>query len=269
MVKRLYLRKKIIVFKIACLINRNRAFNQCGIIGVLWNVCRGGPQCKYVNMAAKDPARRTGLRLIARRQSVLLTRVKEMALYLRVFDITCMPRAPIVKALTDVRTGTGKTKSFTIKTFCPPQRIVIMKPIDTIAFTDSDTYCSEEYFERILILERKRSRRSGRPFMLVLLNIGKLLEGKRNEKKVVLEKLGSVLDSSTRGIDIKGWYLQDSIIGIICQDVHMKDRDSVTGKLGDNLVKCRYLALNTKKSDPIKMLRLFCPDPQEKLHSAL
>jgi len=142
-----------------------------------------------------------------------------------------------------------------------------MKPVDTVAFADSDTYCSEEYFERMLILERKKSKRSGRPFMLVLLNMGKLLKGKQKEKRIVLEKLVSVLDSSTRKIDVKGWYMQDSIIGIICQDVKRKNSDSVTDKLGDKLVEGRHLTLNTSKTDPIKMLRLFYPDTQEKPHS--
>ena len=41
--------------------------------------------------------------------------------------------------------------------------IETMKSAEAIAFSPSDTYYSEEYFQRTLILERKRSKESGRP----------------------------------------------------------------------------------------------------------
>lgn len=139
-----------------------------------------------------------------------------------------------------------------------------MKSTDDITFSPGGTYYSEEYFQRMLILERKRSSQSGKPFMLILLDIGKLLKGNEKEKETVFQKLNSVLKSSTREIDIKGWYTQDSIIGIICQDVTKVASDSVHDKLYDALIKGCYFSLNAKKTDAIKMLRLFYPDSQEK-----
>jgi hypothetical protein len=147
--------------------------------------------------------------------------------------------------------------------------IVTMKSAEVITFSPGDTYYSEEYFQRMLILERKRSKESGRPFMLILLDIGKLLKGNEKEKTVVFQKLVSVLDTSTREIDVKGWYTQDSIIGIICQDVQKDGNDPVIDKLHDTLVKGCYFSLNAKKTDAIKMLRLFYPDLQEKSRSGL
>ena len=87
--------------------------------------------------------------------------------------------------------------------------MVIMKVIEAIPFAANDTYCSEEYFQRMLVLERKRTERSGKPFVLILLDIGKLLKAKPQEKTFVLQKLVSVLDSATREIDVKGWYQKD------------------------------------------------------------
>ena len=147
--------------------------------------------------------------------------------------------------------------------------IMTMKSAEAIAFSPSDTYYSEEYFQRTLILERKRSKESGRPFMLILLDIGKLLKGNEKEKKIVFQKLVSVLDTSTREIDVKGWYTKDSIIGIICQDVQKDGKDPVTDKLYDTLIKGCYFSLNAEKTDAIKMLRLFYPDLQEKQPSGL
>jgi hypothetical protein len=148
-------------------------------------------------------------------------------------------------------------------------RSITMKSESSTSFSENDTYCSEEYFQRMLILERKRSNRSGRPFMLILLDISKLLEGNNKEKETVLQKLISILDSSTREIDIKGWYMHDSMIGIICQDVHKGNRDSVTVKIGENLVKGLRFFLSAKKTESIKMLRMFYPDSQETWHSDL
>jgi hypothetical protein len=131
-----------------------------------------------------------------------------------------------------------------------------MKPVDTISFSADDTYCSEEYFQRMLVLERLKSKKTGKPFTLILLDIGKLTKGKRAEKAFVLRRLVSVLNSSTHdiAIKVKGWYMFDSIIGIICQDVHKKHRDKVTGRLKDKLNKEGIYTLVGDKTDAIKLL---------------
>jgi hypothetical protein len=145
--------------------------------------------------------------------------------------------------------------------------MVVMKSDYTNLFSAIDTYCSEEYFQRMLVFERKRSKQSGRPFMLILLDIDKLLKGRRKEIKFVLKKLISALDSSMPEIDIKGWYMRDSIIGVICQDVNSENIDFVNGKFGDKLIKGYRFSLNVKKADSIKMRRRFYPDSKEKSHS--
>jgi hypothetical protein len=131
-----------------------------------------------------------------------------------------------------------------------------MKSVDTISFSADDTYCSEEYFQRTLVLERLRSKKTGKPFTLILLDIGKLTKGKQTEKAFVLRKLMSVLNSSTHDIEIKvkGWYMFNSIIGIICQDIKEKHRNGVTGRLKEKLNKegVFYIAGNT--TDAIKLL---------------
>jgi hypothetical protein len=134
-----------------------------------------------------------------------------------------------------------------------------MKPVDTIAFAANDTYNSEEYFQRMLILERLRSEKTGKPFLLILLDIGKLVKGKLAEKAFVLRRLESVLGSSTRDIDVKGWYMRDSIMGIICQDVQKKHRNKVTGRIKDRLHKEGVFQLVGNTTDAIKLLCLLYP----------
>jgi hypothetical protein len=135
-----------------------------------------------------------------------------------------------------------------------------MKPVDALSCPAKDSYSSEEYFQRMLILERLRSRRTGKPFMLMLLDIGKLLKGKRAEKAFVLRRLISVLNSSTRAIDLKGWYMLDSIIGIICQDVQGRHGDAVSGRIKDTFHEEGVFHVAGNTADAIKFLCLLYPD---------
>lgn len=135
-----------------------------------------------------------------------------------------------------------------------------MKSVDALSWSAEDTYCSEEYFQRMLIFERKKSQRTGKPFILILLDISKLVKGRLAEKTFVLRRLISVLNSSTRDIDVKGWYMFGSIIGIICQDFQGQHRAKVTGRIKDKLLEegVSHLVVNTV--DAIKLLCLLYPD---------
>lgn len=135
-----------------------------------------------------------------------------------------------------------------------------MKPVDALSCSANESYSSEEYFQRTLILERLRSKRTGKPFMLILLDIGKLTNVKRAEKAFVLCKLVSALKSSTLDIDVKGWYMRDSIIGIVCQDVPEKHRDRVARRIKDKLSEKGIFHLVGTNTDAIKLLCLLYPD---------
>ena len=144
-----------------------------------------------------------------------------------------------------------------------------MKLINPVIFSVDETYCSEEYFQRMLILERKRSEQSGKTFMLILLDIDKLLKGNLREKEVVLQKIALALDSSTCEIDTKGWYIRNCIIGIICRDIQKGDGDSIPREIAKKLYKGPHVPPSAKNPDPIKMLRLFYPNAPGKRHSKL
>jgi hypothetical protein len=131
-----------------------------------------------------------------------------------------------------------------------------MKSEDAFSLAAGDSYCSEEYFKRMLVLERLRSKKTGKPFTLILLDMSKITKGKRTEKAFILRKLVSVLNSSTYDIDIKvkGWYMFDSIIGIICHDVPKKRRNMVTNRLKGKLYKEGVFHLTGNTTDVIKLL---------------
>jgi|Deesub1362A_J573_1020465.scaffolds.fasta_scaffold00004_234 lipopolysaccharide/colanic/teichoic acid biosynthesis glycosyltransferase len=105
---------------------------------------------------------------------------------------------------------------------------------DYLADQTSGLYV-EDYFNELLSLERKRTERSRKPFLLMLLSIKETaLYGTRQE---VIKKIASALFSSTREIDVKGWYKYDSVIGVIFAEMNGIDKNSVELKIYNSLNK--------------------------------
>ena len=95
----------------------------------------------------------------------------------------------------------------------------------------------EESFNRILALERKRSERSGRPFMLMLLSLDRVRAGENGSGPG--KKILSCLASSKRDIDVLGWYRFQSIVGIIFTELGTSNGEasaSITDRIRSNLV---------------------------------
>lgn len=86
-------------------------------------------------------------------------------------------------------------------------------PASEITWRDRDCgIYSERYFNEILRLERKRTERSGRPFILVLLDVSEYGEIAGRGRFTEISK---AICSLTRDIDVKGWYSSGRIIGLI------------------------------------------------------
>jgi lipopolysaccharide/colanic/teichoic acid biosynthesis glycosyltransferase len=79
----------------------------------------------------------------------------------------------------------------------------------------------ENLFRRLLYLERLRTERSGRHFVLMLLDCADLLK----TNAAVLAKLALAVTEPTRQTDIKGWYKESLTIGVIFTEIGpMADR---------------------------------------------
>lgn len=75
---------------------------------------------------------------------------------------------------------------------------------------------TEEVFTKTLALERKRTERSGRRFVLMLLDPSGLV--RRGSREETLERIASALTESIRETDIKGWYTE-SVMGVIFTEI--------------------------------------------------
>jgi len=74
---------------------------------------------------------------------------------------------------------------------------------------------SEEAFHVILKLERRRAERSGKPFILMLLDAHQ----ENGTARAILRQTLAVLTSSTRETDPMGWYRDGAILGVIFTEV--------------------------------------------------
>jgi lipopolysaccharide/colanic/teichoic acid biosynthesis glycosyltransferase len=83
----------------------------------------------------------------------------------------------------------------------------------------------EDAFGRMIVVERKRTERSGKPFLLMLLEAGNHQGSGKNGKP--LETMVSTLLSSTRETDVVGWYKEWTTVGVIFTGLLVDDKHSI------------------------------------------
>jgi hypothetical protein len=83
--------------------------------------------------------------------------------------------------------------------------------------------CNEEAFRHFLAIERKRARRSGRAFLLLLVRPTRRYAPEARLDSVVAERLFACLWLSLRETDQVGWFREGRVAGALLADV--SDRD--------------------------------------------
>ncbi len=92
--------------------------------------------------------------------------------------------------------------------------------------TEERVVLDSEAFRRMIALERKRSERSRKPFILLLLDMGDRPSDKNGK---ILAKISSVLSASTRDTDVAGWYSKDCVVGVMFTEIAAEDSTSIPG----------------------------------------
>ncbi|HUI93486.1 MAG TPA: sugar transferase [Chitinivibrionales bacterium] len=95
-------------------------------------------------------------------------------------------------------------------------------------------FYSEDYFHNMLVIERKRSERSQKSILLVMLGIGEVAS--RTSHKIFAQEIALLLTASTRDIDIKGWYKSGQHIGIIYTEISGSSKQTILEKIYKNLI---------------------------------
>ena len=81
----------------------------------------------------------------------------------------------------------------------------------------------ESYFCEMLSLERKRSERSRKPFLMMFADLQNFEEG--FERHVIAKKLGDTLSLVTRDTDIKGWYKYGNMVAVIFSEITIHEKN--------------------------------------------
>ena len=103
----------------------------------------------------------------------------------------------------------------------------------------------EDLFQRILYVERKRTQRSHRRFVLMILEFGELL--KPDEHGETVDKVLGALSQATRDTDIKGWYKHGSAVGVIFTEMAAEDEKAIVMALSSNVSSALYEALSVEQ----------------------
>jgi len=88
---------------------------------------------------------------------------------------------------------------------------------------------SQEAFHRMISLERRRTERSRKPFLLMLLDMSGHMPPASIEKN--LRKLLAALSMSTRETDLAGWYESDRIVGVMFTEIGLDDRGTIVSTM--------------------------------------
>ncbi len=83
---------------------------------------------------------------------------------------------------------------------------------------------SESAFQRSIALERKRTERSQKPFLLMLLRADERANGRSAQ---LLGSLVNILLEHTREIDIVGWYEEGTAVGVLFTELLASDKASI------------------------------------------
>src|ERR1700730_7074822 len=112
----------------------------------------------------------------------------------------------------------------------------------------------QRLFMRLLHVERKRTERSRRRFVLMLLDPGSLLKtGDTENKDKAVGKVRFALSQSTRDTDITGWYKDGSVIGVIFTEVGGDEETAVVKALATKVSDALYRVLTVGQVNEIKL----------------
>jgi lipopolysaccharide/colanic/teichoic acid biosynthesis glycosyltransferase len=125
----------------------------------------------------------------------------------------------------------------------------------------------------VISLERKRTERSQRPFLLMLLDLGSSVANNKNGTK--LNKVLFALSLSTRETDVTGWYKNNSVVGIVFTEIGVGPRNSIVGTILARVKGALYSNLTFEEFNQINISHHMFPEewdhdvPQRPSHPSL
>lgn len=118
-----------------------------------------------------------------------------------------------------------------------------------VSFNRYHEVLAEDVFRQLLRWERKRTERSGRWFLLMLVQVESLLLANKGER--MLSEIASALSCSTRETDITGWYREGSTLGVIFTEIHKAGRSAAKSLIRAKVEAALRARLDAEQIDQI------------------
>jgi lipopolysaccharide/colanic/teichoic acid biosynthesis glycosyltransferase len=116
----------------------------------------------------------------------------------------------------------------------------------------------EEAFKRMISVERKRTERSRKPFLLMLLETGGHHTSEKNGN--VLAKSLAALRACARETDVIGWYKEKSIAGVMFTELVIDDKNSILSTMLARVSNVLQDILTFEQFNQISISFHFFPD---------
>jgi len=114
---------------------------------------------------------------------------------------------------------------------------------------------AEGIFMRMLLVERKRSERTGQPFALMLLNLETA-----NIRRRTIKEIGNALAFATRDTDLTGWYRSPSMLGVIFTTLNGTDRATLHSVLFERTYKILRQEMDSLQIHKLEVSFHFYPE---------
>ena len=142
------------------------------------------------------------------------------------------------------------------------RRSSVFKPRDPDFIESSnrgnDAIPSEEEFALMVLQERRRTDRSGKPFLLMLLDVEKSL---RNDARgTLLRRICQSVASSIRDTDGQGWHKHQSVIGVLFTELNINGPIPVIEVIHSKIVSALASRLTTEELGQISFRLHLYPD---------
>jgi hypothetical protein len=125
---------------------------------------------------------------------------------------------------------------------------------------------NESYFREMLYLERKRTERSGKPFLLMLLHVGKISEGAGRVD--ILRKVVSSMTAATRQTDVKGWFEYNLYLGMMFTEFGDADISEAKGIILQKVRVQLNQGLTPRQANSIEISFQSIPEKRPNAHKA-
>ena len=127
----------------------------------------------------------------------------------------------------------------------------------SVSVEEGEVLCESD-FKRMISVERKRTERSRKPFLLMLLETGGHKTSDKNGH--VLAKSLAALRESARETDVIGWYRERSIAGVMFTELAIDDKNSILSTMLGRVSNVLQDILTFEQFNRISISFHFFPD---------